>query len=253
MKIRSIRPEFFSDAKMANLSHSARLLYIGLWCYVDDEGRGEYLPKKIEGDIFPHETVDLDELWAELEQLDRVRRYTVGDRNYFHIPSSGDHQKPNRKWESKLPPPPPDGGAPSPKPPEQDASTAHALRTHRANTAPAPLGDGDGRGDVDGVVDVERARSEPLPTSMFDRALRALAMDRARAKGARNPEGLARRILDEDHDDLVDELERRRRLATDEEARRNCGQCDSNGFIERDGAMWRCDHDATLQQAEAGT
>lgn len=244
MKIRSIRPEFFSDAKMAQLSAYARLLYIGLWCYVDDEGRGEYLPKKIEGDIFPHETIALDELWAELESLDRVRRYTVGDREYFHIPSSGDHQKPNRKWESKLPPPPPDGGTPSPVPPEQDASTAQALRTHRAVSAPAPLGDGDGRGD--GVVDVERARSELQPTSMLDRALKALAMDRARAKGARNPEGLARRILDEDRDDLVDELERRRRIANDEEARRACDLCDSNGFIERNAAMWRCAH-ATVE------
>lgn len=244
MKIRSIRPEFFSDAKMAQLSAYARILYIGLWCYADDEGRGEYLPKLIEGAIFPHETIDLDALWSELETMGRVRRYTDGDREYFCIPRW--QQKPNRKYPSRLPPPP-DGTAPRPDPdqPEQDARTADALRTHRADSASAPPGEGEGEGDV------VRARSEPQPTSVLDRALRALALDRAKAKGARNPEGLARRILDEDRDELVDELERRRRLAGDEEARHNCGRCDSNGFIERDNAMWRCDHDTGILEEAA--
>jgi len=123
MKIRSVRPEFFSDPNIAVLSFGARLLYIGLWCHADDEGRGEFLPKRIEGDVFPVDNVDFDALWAELEQCGRTARYTVKGQEYFYIPTFEKHQRPNRKYESKHPAPP--------------SRTADALPTHDASTADA--------------------------------------------------------------------------------------------------------------------
>lgn len=108
MKIRSVRPEFFSDPIVAQMSMGARLLFIGLWCHVDDDGRGEYLPKRIEGDVFPLDDVPFDVLWSELELLGRVVRYVANGAEFFVIPTFTRHQKPNRKYDSKLPAPPVD-------------------------------------------------------------------------------------------------------------------------------------------------
>ena len=38
MRRRVIDPAFWSDSKITELSFNARLLYIGLWQYADDEG-----------------------------------------------------------------------------------------------------------------------------------------------------------------------------------------------------------------------
>lgn len=38
MRIRQVKPEFWSDTKLADLSEAARLFYIGLWMLADDGG-----------------------------------------------------------------------------------------------------------------------------------------------------------------------------------------------------------------------
>ena len=38
MKIRTIKPDFFRSDDIAALTPTARLLFIGLWCYADDNG-----------------------------------------------------------------------------------------------------------------------------------------------------------------------------------------------------------------------
>lgn len=120
LKIRSLRPEFFADAKMAQLSPLARLLFQGLWCIADDYGRGRYNPKSIEGEVFPHETVDIHTLLRELLELNRLVIYAVGDEQYFHIPTFERHHKPSRRFDSKLPQPP-------------SASNGHTLEAQSAH------------------------------------------------------------------------------------------------------------------------
>lgn len=144
MKIRSIRPEFFADPTMADLDPLARLLYIGLWCYVDDDGRGEWLPKQIDGQIFPLEDVDIHALLEQLVRSERIIRYTDGDREYFYIPTIPSHQKPNRRYDSKLP-----------DPAECTVSTGEtgdAARTQRVDVADADAVEGEGEGEVGGEV-----------------------------------------------------------------------------------------------------
>jgi len=52
-RIRTIKPEFWTDDKIVELSFPARLLFIGLWNFCDDWGRMEYKPKSIKLRIFP--------------------------------------------------------------------------------------------------------------------------------------------------------------------------------------------------------
>ena len=50
-RIRSLKPEFFKDEDLALLPFEARILYSGLWCYADREGRLEDRPKYLKADI----------------------------------------------------------------------------------------------------------------------------------------------------------------------------------------------------------
>lgn len=156
MKIRSVRPEFFSDTRMASLSSAARILYIGLWCIADDEGRGRYLPKQIEGEVFPNEQVDIVGLLAELLDSERIVPYQVGEEVYFHIPKFAVYQKPNRMFPSRLPEPPPF---------TPNGHTADAVRAQRVSSADAPpvLGSGSkGEGEGEGVLAPKTARTDLL-------------------------------------------------------------------------------------------
>jgi hypothetical protein len=55
MRIRQIKPEFFSDSDMAQLPYAVRLFYIGLWCVADDAGWIEWRPERIAHDLFGYE------------------------------------------------------------------------------------------------------------------------------------------------------------------------------------------------------
>ena len=185
MKIRSVRPEFFADPTMAELDPLARLLYIGLWCYVDDDGRGEWLPKQIDGEVFPLETVDIHALLAQLVSTARVVRYTDGDRAYFYIPTFTEYQKPNRKYDSKLPDP-----ANCEQLPGQTALT---LSEQRVSTAHAHAVEGEGEGEGEGVLAPKPARDEVWdelagifgdPTTRSNKSLRGKLVKSLSAAGA---------------------------------------------------------------------
>lgn len=55
MRIRSIKPEFWRSEDIAELSIPTRLLFIGLWSYVDDNGVGRDDDALIMADLFPRD------------------------------------------------------------------------------------------------------------------------------------------------------------------------------------------------------
>lgn len=138
MKIRSVKPEFFTDVRMAELSPLARLLYMGLWCIADDAGRGRYLPKLIEGEVFPHDQVDIYALLKELLDTQRIVTYANGKETLFHIPTFDLHQHPNRTVASKLPAPPKQRARSVNAVHKQRVRSASAVQTQGERTADAP-------------------------------------------------------------------------------------------------------------------
>jgi 5-methylcytosine-specific restriction endonuclease McrA len=52
-RIRTIKPEFWTDEKVVGLPFQARLLFIGLWNFADDTGALDYSPDRISMQIFP--------------------------------------------------------------------------------------------------------------------------------------------------------------------------------------------------------
>ncbi|MCW0996205.1 hypothetical protein, partial [Streptococcus anginosus] len=54
-RIRSIKPEFWSSPSITSMGPWARLLYIAMWNWADDAGRGTYNPRELLGFAFPND------------------------------------------------------------------------------------------------------------------------------------------------------------------------------------------------------
>lgn len=106
-RARNIKPGFFTNEDLAECSHAARLLFCGLWCLADREGRLEDRPKRIKASLLPYDDADVDMLLSELEEHDFIMRYEVSDSNYIWITGFHKHQRPHHMEEpSSIPPPP---------------------------------------------------------------------------------------------------------------------------------------------------
>lgn len=105
-RIRSIKPEFWTDEKIVELSAYARLMFIGLWNFCDDSGRMTYSPKRIKMQIFPADPIDCSELLGEIRGASLIDVYVIDGVEYLAIKGFDKHQKIDKRTASKLPPPP---------------------------------------------------------------------------------------------------------------------------------------------------
>lgn len=104
MRARNIKPGFFANEELAECSVAARLLFIGLWCMADREGRLEDRPKRIAKELFGYEQIDVPALLAELESKQFISRYcgqSTSDQgtkevNCIQVNNFGKHQSPHR-------------------------------------------------------------------------------------------------------------------------------------------------------------
>jgi hypothetical protein len=95
MRARIIRPSFFANDELAELSPHARLFFIGLWCAADAKGRLEDKPKKLKVKLLPYDDVNVDDLITELAARGFVVRFTWDGKPYLFIPNFKKHQKPH--------------------------------------------------------------------------------------------------------------------------------------------------------------
>ena len=113
-RIRYLKPEFFSDEDLAEISFQTRLAFAGLWCFADKAGRLEDRPKFLKAMIFPYDSVDMEK---QIEILTHgkhengvpfIQRYEVEGKKFIQIISWDKHQKPHHtEKESHFPPAPP--------------------------------------------------------------------------------------------------------------------------------------------------
>lgn len=106
-RYRTVKPETFSDEKLAEVCREARYLFIGLWCFVDDMGRKAYVPKRIQLEVFPADqdlTPKQIDKWArELERVELIKLYKIGRSEYLWIPHFLRHQRIDRPSHSDVP------------------------------------------------------------------------------------------------------------------------------------------------------
>lgn len=111
MRIRSIKPEFWRSQDISRLHIEDRLLFIGLWSYVDDNGVGEDRVPMIAADLFaddierdPTETfARVSRGLARLSEGGQIVRFTVADRDYFEVCEWKTHQRIDKPGKSRLP------------------------------------------------------------------------------------------------------------------------------------------------------
>lgn len=98
MRIRSIKPEWLDDEKMASASDEARLLSVALILLADDYGNGRAHPLFLASRVWsygePREVLEkLSRALATLEASGFVALYNVNGQQYFHINNWSRHQR----------------------------------------------------------------------------------------------------------------------------------------------------------------
>lgn len=102
-RIRTIKPDFWTDEKVVQLPYEARLLFIGLWNFADDEGRLADEPGRIKLEVFPNDTLDVEAALDMLVACDLLERYRRPDgSSVLVIAGFTKHQKVSHPTPSRL-------------------------------------------------------------------------------------------------------------------------------------------------------
>lgn len=105
-RARNIKPGFFANENLADCDPLARLLFAGLWCLADREGRLEDRPKRIRAEVLPYDLCDADELLNQLQAHGFILRYSHGEGRFIQVRKFDAHQNPHMKEaKSSIPAP----------------------------------------------------------------------------------------------------------------------------------------------------
>lgn len=106
MRSRNIKPGYFKNEDLAECEPLARILYAGLWCMADREGRLEYRPKRIKAELLPYDNCDITSLLEQLRKYGFVVAYKCNEQIYLSIPTFTEHQNCHiKEGESTIPAP----------------------------------------------------------------------------------------------------------------------------------------------------
>lgn len=106
-RIRSTKPEFWKSRAVKRLPDRQKLVWMGLWNYVDDYGRILDEPGLIAGDLWAMDlnAKQMNEALTGLHDRGRIIRYIVDDEGYIQV-TGWDHQKISHPTDSNIPPVP---------------------------------------------------------------------------------------------------------------------------------------------------
>ena len=102
---RTLKPEFWTDEVIVELSFAARLFYQGCWNFaLCDHGHIDATPKGLKLKIFPADDVDPVALLGELIAHGRlIRKSTPDGRPYMQIGTLSKHTKMDTRWNTRCP------------------------------------------------------------------------------------------------------------------------------------------------------
>jgi hypothetical protein len=106
MRIRTVKPEFFVHAEIADLERETglpiRLAFIGLWCAADRDGRFKWDSRRLGVQILPYDNVDFETIMEALASRGFIEKYEVDGRTYGWVPSFSRHQVINNREPDSL-------------------------------------------------------------------------------------------------------------------------------------------------------
>lgn len=130
-RARNIKPGFFANEDLAECDPLARLLFAGLWCLADREGRLEDRPKRIRAEILPYDMCDAEDLLNQLQDRGFILRYSHGEGRFIQVLKFNSHQNPHMK-EAKSSIPAPGESVQTP------VTSVAAPEEHQTSTVQAP-------------------------------------------------------------------------------------------------------------------
>jgi hypothetical protein len=92
-RTRNLKPSFFKNEFLAECEPMARLLFAGLWCLADCEGRMECRPLRIKAELFPYDNCDIRDLLGQLQAHGFIDIYEVDGVQLLEIPTFAEHQR----------------------------------------------------------------------------------------------------------------------------------------------------------------
>lgn len=94
---RNIKPSLFKNELLGVADPMLTILFSGLWCLADREGRLEDRPLRIKAEIFPYrENTNINGYLTELERLGFIHRYSVSGKNIIQVTNFLKHQNPHK-------------------------------------------------------------------------------------------------------------------------------------------------------------
>lgn len=103
-RIRTVKPELWVSEQVITCSPEARLLFIGMFNFSDDNGIHPVSYVRLKAEIFPGDNFNIDQIKTWVNQLltnNLLREYHVADQPYWIIPGWHKHQRidrPNPKY-----------------------------------------------------------------------------------------------------------------------------------------------------------
>lgn len=147
-RIRSIKPSFWTNEHLAELSPWHRLCFIGLWNHADREGRLEDRPRKLKAEIFPFDSVEMVALIDGLAEKGFITRYAADGADYIAVVQFRKHQRPASDEKISVIPAPLF---------EQTVGKNNATCMERGKGKGSGEGNGEGIGSADGALAADAA------------------------------------------------------------------------------------------------
>lgn len=105
---RMIDPAIWQSQDFSRLSMLAKLVFIGLFSYADDEGRGRATAAYVKSMVFPYDgklrVTDIDRSLNEIAANMSITFYTSDGNEYYSLDNWPKWQKVDKPQPSKLPP-----------------------------------------------------------------------------------------------------------------------------------------------------
>lgn len=102
-RIRTIKPEFWTDETLAECSPIARLLFVAALNFADDNGNLERSSRQLKAQAFPYDGIDCEPLVLEMIRTGLLIEYQVAERKYLHIKGFLTHQKIDKPSKCRIP------------------------------------------------------------------------------------------------------------------------------------------------------
>lgn len=95
-RIRSVKPEFWTSEQVMHMSRDARLLFIGLWNFCDDNGIHPASALTLKAQVFPADPLTADQVMSLIDEMIEQRlieEYEASGRAFWRVTGWRRHQR----------------------------------------------------------------------------------------------------------------------------------------------------------------